>query len=66
MIKPRPVFVESGFRKSSFSAPDRDCVHVARCESWVAVRDSKTRFSADNHLVFTSDRFSALLTAFNR
>jgi hypothetical protein len=61
-----PVFPESAFRKSTFSDPERDCVHVARCEGWVAVRDSKTQFSADNHLVFTSERFSALLTAFNR
>lgn len=58
-----PVFPESSFRKSTFSDPDRDCVHVARSEGWVAVRDSKTAFSADNTLVFTAERF---FDAFNR
>ncbi|GAB3885301.1 DUF397 domain-containing protein [Kibdelosporangium lantanae] len=61
-----PVFPESAFRKSTFSDPDRDCVHVARRDGWVAVRDSKTRFSAGTTLVFPAERFSVLLTTLNR
>jgi hypothetical protein len=65
MIDTPPAFAEIEFRKSSWSVPDKDCVHVARRVGWVAVRDSKVPFggSGDQHLVFAADRFDGFLTS---
>jgi Domain of unknown function (DUF397) len=58
-----PTFSEADFRKSSWSEPDRDCVHVARRGGWVAVRDTKTVFGTadDHHLNFSAEQFEGLL-----
>jgi len=63
MIKPLPTFTESDFRKSSYSDPDRDCVHVARQGAWVALRNTKTVFNTpeDRRLVLTAERFDVFL-----
>lgn len=58
-----PTFEEADFRKSSRSLPDQDCVHVARRDGWVAVRDTKKVFGApdDHRLLFTADQFDGFL-----
>jgi hypothetical protein len=63
-----PPLCEGDFRKSSYSDPDRDCVHVARQGAWVAVRDSKTIFDTadDRRLVLTAEQFDAFLALYRR
>ena len=58
-----PAFAEADFRKSSYSDPDRDCVHIARCGAWVAVRDSKMPFNdrQDHWLLLPAEQFDTLL-----
>jgi uncharacterized protein DUF397 len=64
MINEPAAFAESEFRKSSWSDPDRECVHVARRDSRVAVRDTKTAFGTadDHHLGFSPAQFDRFLT----
>ncbi|MET8763083.1 DUF397 domain-containing protein [Lentzea sp. NPDC004782] len=68
MIANAPVFEEADFRKSSRSNPDKDCVHVARRDGWVAVRDTKKVFGApdDHRMWFTADQFDAFLAGLGR
>jgi len=68
MISSSPMFDEADFRKSSFSDPDRDCVHVARRGDWVAMRDSKTAFDGreDSWLVLPAERFDVLLAQYKK
>lgn len=68
MINPRPTFSEGDFRKSSRSDPDKDCVHVARRDGRVEVRDTKTVFGtpSDHHLAFTAEQFDRLLVSTRR
>jgi Domain of unknown function (DUF397) len=63
-----PAFAEADFHKSSYSDPDRDCVHVARRGAWVAVRDSKMPFNGeeDRWLVLPAEQFDALLAQHRR
>jgi hypothetical protein len=58
-----PAFAEVDFHKSSYSDPDRDCVHVARRGVWVAVRDSKTAFDGpdDAWLVLPAEQFDRFI-----
>lgn len=60
-----PTFKEADFRKSSRSVPDKDCVHVARRDDWVAVRDTKKVFGApdDHQLLFTAAQFEGFLAS---
>jgi hypothetical protein len=64
----RPHFAENDFRKASFSAPNENCVEVARGGGWVEVRDDKVAYGtpADHHLAFTAHEFDAFLTAVRR
>jgi len=68
MINSLPTFAEGDFRKSSYSDPDRDCVHIARRGTWVAVRDSKTAFNSqeDRWLVLPAGRFDIFLAQHQR
>ena len=63
MINSSPVFAEADFRKSSYSDPDRDCVHVARRGAWVALRDAKTAFNGqeDGWLTLPAEQFDVFL-----
>ncbi|MPZ84705.1 MAG: DUF397 domain-containing protein [Actinophytocola sp.] len=63
MINARPTFSEGDFRKSSRSDPDKDCVHVARRDGWVEMRDTKTVFGTptDHRLAFNAEQFDSLL-----
>jgi hypothetical protein len=63
MINFQPTFCEDDFRKSSYSDPDRECVHVARRGAWIVLRDSKTVFDTpeDRRLVLTAERFDMFL-----
>lgn len=56
-------FQQSEFRKASASHPNRECVRVARRDSWVELRDDKTTFGAseDVRLVFSEAEFDAFL-----
>jgi hypothetical protein len=63
MTRTAPTFSETEFRKSTWSDPDRNCVHVARREDRVAVRDTKTVFGSatDRHLTFSAGQFEGFL-----
>lgn len=60
-----PMFTAADFRKSSYSDPNQDCVHVARRDDWVEVRDTKTVFGSpsDHRLAFTARQFDSLLAS---
>jgi hypothetical protein len=68
MIASAPAFEEADFRKSSRSVPDKDCVHVARRDGWVTVRDTKKVFGApdDHRMLFTADQFDDFLAGLGR
>lgn len=68
MVASAPVFEEADFRKSSRSLPDQDCVHVARRDGWVEVRDTKKVFGApdDHRLLFTAAQFDDFLAGIER
>ncbi|WP_234995461.1 DUF397 domain-containing protein [Streptoalloteichus hindustanus] len=63
MSNARPTFSQPEFRKAGRSQPTKECVHVARRDGWVGVRDSKKAFgtSGDHHLVFTAGQFDDFL-----
>ncbi|MEV8396734.1 DUF397 domain-containing protein [Streptomyces niveus] len=48
-----------GWFKSSYSAPNNECVEVANLDEWIGVRDSKT--FAGPVLVVTPRAFTALV-----
>ncbi|ANY05904.1 DUF397 domain-containing protein [Pseudonocardia sp. HH130630-07] len=54
-----PEFGEADFRTATASQPNGDCVQVARRAGWVALRDDKTDFGADDdhRLLLTGDAF---------
>lgn len=62
MTAPRPTFTETDFRKARRSEPDLNCVHIARRDGWVEMRDTKKTFDApdDHRLVFTAAQFDDL------
>jgi hypothetical protein len=68
MTPSAPMFEEADFRKSSRSVPDKDCVHVARRDGWVMVRDTKKVFGApdDHQLLFTAAQFDGFLAGLSR
>lgn len=68
MISNRPMFIEADFRKSSRSDANQGCVHVARQDDWVEVRDTKTVFGSptDRRLAFTAEQFDQLLATTRR
>jgi hypothetical protein len=63
MINTRPTFTEADFRKATQSEPNESCVHVARRDRWVEVRDTKTVFgsSGDGRLAFGAEQFDNLV-----
>ena len=68
MTASAPTFEEADFRKSSRSVPDKDCVHIARRDGRVEVRDTKKVFGApdDHRLVFTAAQFDDFLARLAR
>jgi hypothetical protein len=68
MTSPRPSFREADFRKSSYSDPQQDCVHVAQRAGWVEMRDTKTEFDspADGRLALTAEQFAGFLSSIRR
>lgn len=65
MTRPRPSFREADFRKSSYSDPNQECVHMAQGAGWVEMRDTKTDFGspADGRLAFTTEHGRTFLGA---
>lgn len=68
MTASAPTFEEADFRKSSRSVPDKDCVHIARRDGRVEVRDTKKVFGApdDHRLLFTAAQFDDFLARLAR
>ncbi|MFJ8963320.1 DUF397 domain-containing protein [Lentzea sp. NPDC102401] len=68
MTASAPTFEEADFRKSSRSVPDKDCVHIARRDGTVEVRDTKKSFGApdDHRLSFTAAQFDDFLARLAR
>lgn len=68
MTASAPTFEEADFRKSSRSVPDKDCVHIARRDGMVEVRDTKKVFGAsdDHRLSFTAEQFDDFLARLAR
>ena len=59
--RPSSATVEAAtWTKSSYSAPNNECVELSAFPSWIAVRDSK--HTGGPALFFGSRAFAALLT----